>query len=66
MTASLADYRELARPSSAFAAFYGHFSSAFPACRTGISAIASPSIDSQQYIVRMAGCEEPAIKPMEA
>jgi hypothetical protein len=65
MTASLADRRELARPPSAFAAFQGHFLSAFAACRTAISAIASSSIDSQQYIVRMAGCEEAAIKPME-
>jgi hypothetical protein len=66
MTAALANLRELACPPSAFAAFHGQFLSAFPAFRPGISAITSPSIDSQQYIVRMAGCEEAAIKPMEA
>jgi hypothetical protein len=55
MTAALADLSKLARPSSTFAAFHGHFLSTFPAFRPGISAINSPSIDSQQYIVRMAG-----------
>jgi hypothetical protein len=66
MTAALADLSKLARPSSAFAAFYGHFLSAFAPFRQGIPAINYPSIDSQQYIVRPARCEEAAVKPMEA
>jgi hypothetical protein len=46
MTASLADRRELARPPSAFAAFQGHFLSAFAAFRPGICAIDFSSLKS--------------------
>jgi hypothetical protein len=66
MTAALANLREITCPPPTFAAFHGHFLFAFSAFRPGISAITSPSIDSQEYIVRMAGCKEAAIKPMEA
>jgi hypothetical protein len=66
MTASLADRRELARPLSAFAAFQGHFLSASWPSAQEFAPSLSPSIDSQQYIVRLARCEEAEIKALEA
>jgi hypothetical protein len=61
MTAVLADLRELTSSPSAFAAFYGHFLSAFAAFPPrNLCHHVLLTIGSQQYIVRLAGCEEAA------